>query len=241
MQTQRAITVQTLTDYEQLSAAATRFVTRQLEANPRSLLCLATGSTPTRAYQMLAMQAAHFPALFSELRAIKLDEWEILDDPGSCEAYLQKQVIGPLGITPDRYTGFVTDASPNAECRRISQWLAQNGPIDLCILGLGINGHLGLNEPAPALSPYAHRVLLSESTRGHSMLNGSAQKPRYGLTLGMAEILQSRQILLLVSGPHKKDQLRKLSQGEVSTSFPASLLWLHPHVTILCDRAAAEP
>ena len=128
---------------------------------------------------------------------------------------------------------------PTPKCARIADWLDQNGPIDISVLGLGINGHLGFTEPAEYLQPFAHVAQLSQASLAHAMLAKSNVRPTYGLTLGMADLIQSRRILLLVSGPTKRDPLQRLLSGRISTEFPASMLQLHPNVLLICDRAAA--
>ena len=233
--------VKILDDEEAMSMAAAGCVTRLLEQRRRLLICLATGATPALTYELIARKAGKCPALFDQLRVLKLDEWEGLphDDPGSCEVYLRQRVVRPWGIHERRFVGFGQDSrQADAECERIQGWLARNGPIDLCVLGLGGNGHLGFNEPGKTLCPVAHRARLSKESRAHSMMSRAAVKPSYGLTMGMAEILQARRILLLVSGAHKRKPLRRLLRREISTEFPASLLHLHAQTTIFCDRAA---
>lgn len=229
-------------NHEAMSRAAAGCIAREVGRRPRLLVCLATGSTPIRTYELLGCRARQAPALFKQVRVLKLDEWAglPLNDPGSSEAYLQQRVIRPWGVSQRALVGFVSDPKqPKLECQRIQNWLARHGPIDLCVLGLGSNGHLGFNEPGRMLCPVAHRALLSPQTRAHAMVSHTAVKPDYGLTLGMAEILQARQILLLVSGAHKRRALKRLLRGEISTQFPASLLCLHPRTTLLCDREAA--
>ena len=157
------------------------------------------------------------------------------------ESYLEDKLLGPLRIPRSRYQGFrPRPRDAGAECARIARWLARHGPIDLCVLGLGRNGHLLMNEPAPSLPPGPHVALLSPSTRRHSMLEGLKTPPRRGLTMGLADILQSRTILLLVSGRQKAAPLRRMLSGRVTTRCPASFLWLHSHVTVHCDRAAGR-
>jgi galactosamine-6-phosphate isomerase len=229
-------------NHEAMSVAAAGCIAREVLRCPRLLVCLATGSTPARTYELLGCRARQSPALFNHVRVLKLDEWAGLpmSDRGSSEAYLQQRVIRPWGVSQSSLVGFVSDAKQSKlECQRIQKWLARNGPIDLCVLGLGSNGHLGFNEPASTLCPVAHRALLAQQTRAHPMLSHTTVKPRYGLTLGMAEILQATQILLLVSGAHKRRALKRLLREEISTQFPASLLCLHPRTTLLCDREAA--
>lgn len=235
-------TVQVAADAEQMSRQAADLILRQVTHKPDLLLCASSGQTPTRTYDLLAAAHAQQPDLFRQLRVIKIDEWAGLapDHPASCEHYLQEKLIAPLGIDPSRYVAFQGDApDPQAECDRVSTWLDAHGPIDLCILGLGANGHLALNEPAESLPPRAYVVPLSKRSLQHSMLATTEHKPTHGLTLGLAQILHSRQILLLVNGSHKKRVLQQLLQPHLSTHFPASLLWLHPNLTLLCDRASA--
>src|SRR4051794_14471180 len=145
-------------DYEEMSLRAARHLHAKLRDKPDLLLCAATGGTPTRAYELFA-QSWHHASAVSWLRVVKLDEWGGLppDDPGTCEAYLRRHLLDPLGVTPDRYTGFRADApDPAAECERVAAALDELGPPDLCVLGLGVNGHLGFNEPGPGLQAHPH-------------------------------------------------------------------------------------
>jgi len=229
-------------DHEAMSQAAARCLQQELRERPSSLLCLATGGTPGRAYDVLREQARANLSLFRRARLLKLDDWGGLemDDPGSSEYYLQQHLVRPLRLQR-RYTAFLSNpTNPQKECARIRAWLQRHGPIDVCVLGLGLNGHLAFNEPAPFLQPHAHVARLSAASLRHSMVALSRTKPRYGLTLGMADLLQARHVLLLVSGKAKRSPLTRLLQGEgqITPRFPATFLWLHPNVTLLCDRAA---
>lgn len=228
-------------DYEAMSQAAVGLIVAQLRRKPDSLLILATGGTPERAYQLLAERGHAERGLCDHLRILKLDEWGGLsmDDPATCEAALRRALVGPLGIGADRFFGWHS-APPDipAECNRMRRWLAHHGPADLCVLGIGLNGHLGLNEPGECMQPGPHRAELSSESKQHSMLKQSRGQPGYGLTLGLRDILQSREILLLVSGAKKQGQLRRLLQPEISPRFPGSFLWLHAAVTVCCDEAA---
>ena len=227
-------------DYESLSRRAEAFVVRALRQRPRLLLGVATGASPAGLYERLAKRAE--PSLFRRIRVVGIDEWLGLPrgHAGSCERYIHERILGPLGIPPRRYQGFRAGRrNREAETRRMSRWLDREGPLDLAILGLGRNGHLLMNEPAAALRPHAHVARLAESTRSHTMLQGVRTPPRLGLTLGMADILRSRAILLLVSGRAKRAALTRALEGPVSTRCPASFLGLHTGVTVVCDREAA--
>jgi galactosamine-6-phosphate isomerase len=228
-------------NHEALSRDAADFIHEALSLKPDLLLCTATGATPTRTYQLLIERYLVAPRTFDSLRVLKLDEWIGLRmaEEGSCEHYLQTHLIHPLQVTPDRYAGFDAAASDrSAECARITEWLAAHGPIDLCVLGIGTNGHIALNEPAPALDPHIHVATLAETTRRHSMFAAVRSAPTHGYTLGMAEIMSASRILLLISGVTKRAALQRLLSRVVTTEFPASLLWLHPNCTVLFDADA---
>jgi len=228
-----------LENYDALSRAAADQIISALEKNKSALICAATGNSPTGTYGLLKNHFDLHPELFSDLRIIKLDEWGglPLDDPSTCESYLVKHLTGPLQITAGRYISFQSNPEdPARECDRIQRELSLAGPIDLCILGLGVNGHLALNEPGAFLVAGPHKAELSETSLMHPMIERKGGKPSFGLTLGMADILRSACILFLVSGSKKKDILSDLMNRQISTSLPASFLWLHPNVVCLIDR-----
>ena len=227
--------------YEDLRLRAAGIFMAQLEVNKGLLAGAATGSTPTGLYTRLAEIARETPSLFSALRVMKLDEWYGLpmDDPGTCETYLRTRLLEPLNIGDDRYFSFNSNAGdPEAECRAVRTMLELNGPIDLCILGLGMNGHIAFNEPSASLTAHPHLATLARSSQIHPMIADSGQKPEFGLTLGMADIFQSRMILLLISGTAKRDIVQNLLSQRITTALPASLLWLHPNAICLIDRDA---
>jgi galactosamine-6-phosphate isomerase len=213
-----------------------------LQAKPSALVGLATGGSPLRTYQLLAKRAAREPRLFRAIRILKLDEWGGLDlnDPASCESYLQRHVLTPWGVKAGRYFGWHSrPKNPAAECGRVARWLKRHGPMDLCVVGLGLNGHLLLNEPGTGLTAPPHVARLSPESRRHTMLQQARKRPRYGLTIGLAGVLQSRRVLLLVSGANKARQLKRVVNGPLTTQCPASFLQLHPNLTVVFDAAAA--
>jgi galactosamine-6-phosphate isomerase len=172
---------------------------------------------------------------------MKLDEWHGLpmNDPGTCESYLRTRLLQPLKIGDDRYYTFNSDSGcPKAECKVMQSLLDGQGPIDFCVLGLGTNGHIAFNEPAAALTAHSHVATLARSSQFHPMVAGLGIKPQHGLTLGMADLFQSRMILLLVSGAAKRDIVQNLLSQRITTTLPASLLWLHPNAVCLFDQDA---
>ncbi|MDE0391195.1 MAG: 6-phosphogluconolactonase [Rhodospirillales bacterium] len=227
-----------LPDPEALDREAAALIWEAAQAKPDLLICLASGDTPTGTYAVLATD----PGRLASARFIQLDEWAGLGagDPGSCAAYLESTVRGPLAVPAERWIGIRGDApDATAECRRVATALAAAGPIDLCILGLGRNGHLGLNEPAQSFDPSCHVATLAEQSRSHPMLAGIDDSVREGLTLGLGDILRSRRILLLVSGAAKREPMTGLAERRIAPQLPASFLWLHGDAVCLCDEDAA--
>lgn len=227
-----------LPDEDALSRRAAEAVWEAARAKPDLLLCLASGATPTETYARLAGA----PERLAAARFVQLDEWAGLgaDEPASCAHYLERTLLAPLAVPPGRRIAF-RGAAPDraAECRRVEAALDAAGGIDLGILGLGRNGHLALNEPAESLDPFCHVATLAARSRAHPMLAGATAPVREGLTLGLANILRARRLLLLVTGAAKRDPLARIARRRVTPALPASFLWLHPAALCLCDRAAA--
>jgi galactosamine-6-phosphate isomerase len=227
--------------YEDLSRQAADILIRQLEGKKDLLFCAATGNTPDGVYSLIKEEYQRRPELFDGLKVIKLDEWGgvPMEDPGTCESYLQNRLIEPLHLESSRYISFQSDPKdPALECRRIQDQLENIGSIDVCLVGLGMNGHLALNEPAGFLEPDIHVAKLSAASLTHSMVSEMNRKPSYGLTLGMRSILESELIVMLVNGKKKKEIARAFLSGKVTTQLPASFLWLHPNVICCIDREA---
>jgi len=225
--------------YGDMSLAAADFLYREILAKPNLLLCPASGNSPRQTYDTLTGLLQ--PGQGRRLKVIALDEWEGIapNDPSSGAYQIKSQLIGPIGVQ-DYFLFRGDQADPAAEMQRAEQYLRQNGPIDLCVLGIGTNGHLGLNEPAETLSGPVHRSRLAASTQMHQMVAGTAHKPEYGITLGMRDIMLSKKIVLIVNGAHKSAVMAEFLTGKISTRLPASFLWLHPDVTCFCDQAAVR-
>lgn len=230
-------------DYREMSSVAASLVLDAIRDDPGLLLCAATGSSPEGLYHELRDHAAREANLFAQLRILKLDEWGGIPEnhPVGCEYYLRTRLVNPLAIPAERYFSFRSDPpDPDMECGRMRTLLENEGPVDLCILGLGRNGHLGLNEPAGQLEPYCHVAGLSAESLLHPMISSLEKKPEYGLTLGMQEIMNSRQIIMLVSGREKKQVARRFLEGKISGQLPASFLREHPRTECLIDRTVLD-
>ncbi|MGV8137911.1 MAG: galactosamine-6-phosphate isomerase [Mangrovibacterium sp.] len=235
--------IEILATYEELSRKAGNLIIAEIKRKKNLLLCAATGGSPAGTYRLLGQMYQEQPDLFDQLRIVKLDEWGgiPMDHPATCETYLKTHMTGPLQINRDRYIGFNSNPDdPVAECRNIRDKLDHEGPIDLCILGIGMNGHIAFNEPAGFLQPYCHVSVLSASSLQHPMASDMKIKPTFGLTLGMGDIFHARMILMLINGPQKKNMVKKLLSQKISTEIPASFLWLHPNAYCLIEENAME-
>jgi galactosamine-6-phosphate isomerase len=226
--------------YEQMSRGAAERVTQVLVNKRDAVLCAATGNSPTGLYRELAHAAQEDPALFAAVRLVKLDEWLGVspDHPASCEHYLRNKVVAPLRISSDRYLAFRSDsADPEQECARVQTELDRRS-LDVCILGLGANGHVGLNEPGSSLELGCHVSRLTDETRKHGLLADLEPKPSHGLTLGLGDILRARKIVLVVTGRGKERAFAALLTGKLTTAAPVSLLALHHDVDVFVDESS---
>ena len=230
-------------DYQEMSSLAADLVQEELKKNSKLLFCAATGNSPAGLYEEMSTRSRTTTGLFEQMRIIKLDEWGGVPEnhPVSCEYFIRNKLLEPLAISSERYLTFRSDPEdPQEECQSIRTTLEKEGPIDLCVLGLGQNGHLGFIEPGDFLEPFCHVARLTEKSLEHDMIATIDIKPRYGITLGLQEILSSRKIILLVTGGGKKGILARLMKRQISTQLPASFLWTHENVACLVDQSVQD-
>ena len=230
-------------DYEEMSKKACEILIHCLKSKPDSLFCIATGSSPTRTYQLFVHRVKEENIDISQMRIIKLDEWCGLppEHPSTCEAYIREHIIEPLNISEDRYISFNSlETDSKLECKRVEQLLHDNNKIDCCVLGIGKNGHLGLNEPNDSINPFIHKIALDEKTKTHTMLSSSKQEVTHGYTLGIKDILDSKKIVLLITGPDKNETYEHLNIKTISSMHPANYLWLHNQTTCVADLSCIK-
>ncbi len=224
-------------NYEELSKCGADIIAEQIKAKPDSILGLATGSTPIGLYKCLR----EMPLDFSNISSFNLDEYYPIskeNDQSYCY-FMKDNLFNHIQVkSTDIPNGEASDAE--AECRRYDEAIEQAGGIDLQLLGLGVNGHIGFNEPADALSVGTHAVDLTESTieANARFFANKEDVPRRALTLGLGGIMRAKKILVLASGKNKAEVVRKMFSGEVTTDVPASLLQLHNDVTVIVDEDA---
>jgi glucosamine-6-phosphate deaminase len=230
----------------EIARALAQQVAAALSHNPRLVLGLPTGRTPIRFYHELAKLAEQGRADFSQATTFNLDEFVGLpsDHPGSYRCYMREHFFDRVNLAANRIH-FLNGAAGDVEqeCERYERAITDAGGIDLQILGIGVNGHIGFNEPASSLPVRTHRVTLTtETRRSNAALFGGnpASVPAEALSMGMATILQARSIVLLATGKTKAPTIARLIHGPITTELPASFLHLHPDVDVLLDPAAAS-
>lgn len=225
-------------DYNEMSQYAAAQLLQCLKGKPDALFCIATGSSPTEAYRLFVQNVQEEHIDTSNMRIISLDEWCGLqpDHPATCESYIRKHILEPLNISDEHFISFDSSQDNETyECNRLTNLLMANGGIDCCVLGLGKNGHLGLNEPNLALNPFVHKAVLDEKTKTHSMLTANRQTVTTGYTLGIKNLLDAKKILLLVTGAGKQQAYQNLLKKTISSYYPANYLWLHNNATCITD------
>lgn len=230
-------------DYEEMSRRAANILSAQIIMKPDCVLGLATGSTPLGIYALLVDKYHRGDLDFSRLSTVNLDEYRGLpkDNKQSYHYFMHNHLFKHINIRPDHT--FVPDGmEPDSElaCQAHENIIRRLGGIDLQLLGLGNNGHIGFNEPAPFFEKDTHCVNLAESTiQANARFFGRIdQVPTQAYTMGIRTILRARRILVIVSGSGKADIVAKAFWGPVTPQIPASILQMHPDVTLVADKEA---
>jgi glucosamine-6-phosphate deaminase len=216
-----------------------------LQQKPHLVFGLATGRTPIPLYEELARLTAAKHLDWSKATTFNLDEFVGVSpgDPGSYRQFMEEHLFRHTNLDPGRINFLVGTANPDEECVRYERAIAAAGGIDIQILGIGTNGHIGFNEPDRQLESHTHRVRLREETR-HSnadLFGGDITRvPTQALSMGMAAILQARSVVLIAHGESKAGCIERVVNGPLTTELPASFLQLHADVDLILDAAAAS-
>ena len=230
-------------DYDAMSRRAATIIAAQVVAKPDCVLGLATGSSPVGTYQNLIKWYEQGDLSFKEVRSVNLDEYYGLsgDHDQSYRYFMQTNLFDHVDIVPENTNvpnGLAKDAA--AEGERYEALVASLGYADLQLLGMGRNGHIGFNEPDDHFALITHLVDLAPSTiEANARFFASADDvPKQALSMGIGTIMRARKILVVVSGADKADAVCKAVRGPITPEVPASILQLHPDVTIVGDEAA---
>ena len=230
-------------DYYHASRVAANIISAQVIMKPDCVLGLATGSTPIGTYEQLVRWYEKGDLDFSEVHSVNLDEYRGLkpDNEQSYRYFMNKHLFDSINI--DKANTFVPDGTePDKEkaCKKYDEIIRSQGGVDLQILGLGHNGHIGFNEPGSAFDKETHCVALSESTieANARFFDSLYDVPREAYTMGIKTIMQAKKIVVIVSGESKKDIVKKVFSGPITPEVPASVLQLHNDVILVGDEAA---
>lgn len=232
-------------DYKELSETAARLVLEKVKQNPKIVLGLATGGTPEGMYGRLVADHQTAGTSYKYVTTFNLDEYAGLprEDRNSYYTYMRQQLFDHIDV-PEANTHLPNGEAEDLEeeCRQYEQLIKEAGEVDLQVLGIGGNGHIGFNEPGTPFDSVTHIVTLDESTRKANARYFSSidEVPTHALTMGIQTIMRAREIVLLASGESKADAIAQLLQEEANESFPASALLAHPNVTVIVDEEAMK-
>ncbi len=231
-------------DYLGMSRTAASILSAQVILKPDCVLGLATGSTPIGTYKQIISWFNKGDLSFAQVKSINLDEYVGLPQshPQSYRYFMQTNFFDHININlentylPDGMADDILD-----ECEKYNATITELGGIDIQLLGIGHNGHVGFNEPGAAFELGAHQVQLAQSTidaNARFFDNDNSKVPKSAITLGIRNIMHSKKVLIAVSGENKADIILKAFKGPVTPQVPASILQLHPDVTVVGDKAA---
>lgn len=229
-------------DYEDLSRLAADAVSATIAAKPDAVIVLPTGRTPLGLFRQLIKRARTGEIDFGRVRFVTLDEYAGIapDDRRRLLSWLERELLDPLNVTEDRIVAFDPVAEAEDEVQRIEDAIADLGAIDLAVVGLGLNGHLGFNEPGSDLSSRARMVSLApESVVSNAAYWGSEDDvPRTAFTLGLGTLLECRSLVVIASGEQKAPIVAEMLLAPIDSRVPASVVRRHPNATVLADQAA---
>jgi len=233
----------TADDYQSMSRKAANIISAQVILFPTSVLGLATGSTPLEIYAQLIEWYHKGDIDFSGVRTINLDEYCDLppDHLQSYRYYMEHNFFNHINIRSENtYLPNGLAQNYETECKRYDRLITDLGSIDLQLLGIGLTGHIGFNEPADAFDKMTHRVKLNQKTieSNSRFFNSLVEVPKYALTMGIKSIMQAKKILLVAHGDDKSEILERALFGPVTPEVPASIIQLHPNMTVVADKSA---
>ncbi|RKN85536.1 glucosamine-6-phosphate deaminase [Paenibacillus ginsengarvi] len=230
---------------DELNEAGASIITGLVQTNPRAVLGLATGGTPVGIYEEIVNTHRKGMVSFKSATSFNLDEYVGIpvDHPESYRTYMNHHLFSHVDFAPERT--FIPNGNASdleQECARYNQLLDDAKQIDLQLLGLGHNGHIGFNEPDHALVSGTHIVKLKDETREANarFFDSIDEVPTHALTMGVGTILKAKMILLVVRGADKAEIVHRALNGPITTECPASLLQTHPHVVVLLDTESGR-
>lgn len=230
-------------DYEEMSRRAAEIVAEQVKKRPDGLISFPGGDTPLGMVHVFADMVNEGKVDISRTHYVSLDEWVGLsnEDEGSCGLFNQQNLLSRLQH-PFAGTHIINGAAENIESERVAlnDYISQYGPLDVSVLGIGMNGHLGFNENGVDFDLDAHIIPLSETTlKVMTKYFGEKFHPTHGISQGIRQIMVAKTVILIANGAHKAEILKKAVHGPVTNEVPASVLQNHPNCYVVADEAAA--
>lgn len=230
-------------DYEEMSRRAAEIVAEQVKKRPDGLISFPGGDTPLGMVHVFADMVNEGKVDISRMHYVSLDEWVGLsnEDEGSCGLFNQQNLLSRLQH-PFAGTHIINGAAEDIESERVAlnDYISQYGPLDVSVLGIGMNGHLGFNENGVDFDLDAHIIPLSETTlKVMTKYFGEKFHPTHGISQGIRQIMAAKTVILIANGAHKAEILKKAVHGPVTNEVPASVLQNHPNCYVVADEAAA--
>ena len=232
-------------NYEELSDYTASVIAESIKNNPGVVVCMASGSTPALTCDLLVKKLKEDNIDYSKFNFIGLDEWAGLapTNTGSCHYFFHTKLFEPLGLNSSQYYLFNAQ-SPDLknECSKMDEHIASKGGIDLMIVGIGMNGHIGFNEPGTSFSSLAHVAELEEITKsvGQKKYFDRPIELDKGITIGLGHLMNTKKVLLMANGAKKIEVILKTVEGPVTEKFPASIMQQHADGYVLIDEDAAS-
>lgn len=232
-------------DYETMSEAAAAVIRDEMKKNNKSVLGLATGSTPIGMYRKLAEYCASGEITFRHASSYNLDEYVgiPIDHPESYHSFMNRNLFEHVDFAEgSTHVPWTDGKNMLSDCLGYDDMIKRAGGIDIQVLGIGGNGHIAFNEPDEKFTEETHIVSLSERTIKDNarFFDSESDVPKSAMTVGMGAIMKARRIIILANGKTKADAVHKMVCGEIRPEVPASILRLHPNVTLFVDEEAAE-
>lgn len=226
-----------------LSREAANEIINTIKQKPNAILCMASGSTPILTYAYVVETILQENIDLSKVIFIGLDEWLGIppDNEGSCHFFFQHHLFQHLSFSPSNIHLFdALSASPVKECEKMDTIITSKGGVDLMLVGIGMNGHIGFNEPGVSFDLYSHIITLDETTVSVGQKYFKETTPlKQGITLGLQHLMESKKVLLLANGQKKAPIIKQTIEGEVSNRVPASIMKQHPNGIVMLDEEAA--
>lgn len=231
-------------NYQELSAYTAAETVNAIKQNPSLTLCMASGHTPTPAAELLTKQLLDEKVDYSRITFLGLDEWVGLPpaNEGSCHYFFHQKIFKPLQLKPSQY--FLFDAMAEnlkAECAKMDAIIAGKGGIDIMIVGIGMNGHIGFNEPGISFKLLSHVAELDDITKSVGQKYFTEQTALHqGITIGLGHLLNAKKVLLQANGTRKAEVIKQTVEGPVTENFPASVMQQHKNGFVLIDEEAGS-